>query len=116
MLLDLIILAIRLATKDANASTATHRKTPAGPVTLECPFCQSLTVANQFHLDQRTGSAWQRLMDTYECPNCRRSMNAEAFHNDGTGVLIPKTWTCPNCHAPNPATQSFCNSCSATLQ
>jgi hypothetical protein len=118
MLIDLIILVIRLATKNSNSSNSspTKRKVNAGHVTIECPFCQTLGIATQFNLDQRTGNAWQRVMDVYECSHCRRSMNAEAMRNDGTGVLIAKTWECPACQALNPAVRFDCVSCGSPIR
>jgi hypothetical protein len=118
MLLDLIILIIRLATKDSDSSSSApaKRKVQAGHVTLECPFCHTLGVAPQFNLEYRTSSGWQRHMETYECPTCNHSMNAETMHNDGTGVLVAKTWNCPACHSPNPATQFVCSSCGTHLR
>ena len=117
MLLHLIIWLIRNASnKSATAAPANKRKVNAGQVTIECPFCQTLGLATQFNLEERTGSAWQRLMDVYECSQCRRSMNAEAMRNDGTGVLIAKTWECPACKTPNPAVRFDCASCGSRIQ
>jgi predicted RNA-binding Zn-ribbon protein involved in translation (DUF1610 family) len=117
-LIHLILLLVRLLSKNATAPNApTQRKTQAGHVTLECPFCHTLGVAPQFNFDRRTASnAWQRHMETYECPNCRRSINAETMRNDGTGVLVVKLWSCPTCRAQIPATRFDCPACGTSLQ
>jgi hypothetical protein len=115
-LIHLILFIVRLLSKN-DPTTATHRKIKVGPVTLECPFCRTLGIATQFNLDQRTATnTWQRQMEIYECAACRKTMNADAMRNDGTGVLVAKLWTCPACRAPNPATRTDCPTCGATLQ
>jgi hypothetical protein len=117
MLLHLIFWAIRAAAKSgSNSSAPAKRKVKVGPVTLECPFCQTLGIATHFNLDQRTlSNDWQRVMEVYECAKCRKTMNAEAMRNDGTGVMIAKIWECPSCQAKNPATRFDCVSCGNSL-
>ena len=120
-LVHLIILLVRLLSGASGGSAqapriGSKRRNKAGQVTLECPFCQHLGVATQHNLDQWTGRVWQREMETYECPKCRRAMNAEAMQNDGTGVLTAKTWECPSCRSRNLAVRFDCQTCGLKLQ
>ena len=120
MLIHLLIWAIRAATKDAGGSSkapaiGSKRKTRVGQVALECPHCQALGLATQYNLDERTDTGWRRTMVIYECGQCRRTMNAEALHNDGTGVLTARQWDCPACRSKNPAVRSDCANCGARI-
>jgi hypothetical protein len=98
----------------------TQRRRQNGRVTLECPLCHALGVATQFTVEQFTGETWGRswqvLRDVYQCPACNAFMNAEAFKNDGTGVLTVRTWDCPACTTDNSALTFQCQNCGFTLR
>lgn len=121
-IIHLILLIVR-ALSGANSPVrgegpplGAKRRALTGHVTMECPFCNTLGVATCEQIYQRTGAGWVRQMDTYQCAKCRRTMNAAAMHNDGSGVLVARTWECPACRNRNPAVRFDCATCGARLQ
>ena len=120
-IIHLILLLLRALSggagnRGAGQQLGAKRRVRAGPVTMECPFCQTLGVAACENLYELQSSGWVRQMDIYQCAKCRRTINAQAMQNDGTGVLIAKTWECPACRNRNLASRADCATCGAPRQ
>jgi len=122
ILVHLIFLIIRLASGGANQAArasgpavGSRQRTKGADVALECPFCKTLGVAGFYGVFQYQFSGWIREMNIYECNNCRRTMNADAMQNDGSGVMTAKQWGCPSCLTQNPAVIHTCGNCGHAL-
>jgi len=91
------------------------RRKQRGKIVIFCPVCGKPGVAQEISVDQQSSSSrfvWERVSDLYVCGVCEREFNAEAFANDGAGIMQPKTWDCPDCGRKNLATSSLCCGCS----
>jgi len=91
------------------------RKREVQKIVLDCPLCKNLGLAVHVIEEEATGSTfgptWQTIREVYQCSKCNHTMNAEAFTNDGTGVLKARTWQCSHCKVENTNLALRCRFC-----
>jgi len=108
MLLHLILHLMNQKRRQNAASTAVeqHRKQEVGPIVIDCPLCGTTGLSMHYQIMESSnvpGEPWKKANEIFQCSYCSETLEADAFENDGHGVMRARAWVCTDCKTPCPS-------------